>query len=232
MSEEQQRPQAAAAFDALGADYEKAFAGSKTHRRSLEWLLGRLAPGSRVLDVGSGTGRPTAETLADAGHDVLGVDVSPVMVELATRQVPAATFQCADIRGVRLPDASFDAVCVYFSLLQLDRREQTELVRRLVRALRPEGYLVLATVPLDIEGVDATFMGQPVRVTSFTAQALTAVAEEAGLEVLAQEATMFTPAHPQARPEPHLFLHCRRAPGRLTATGAAAPAHPSPPRMG
>ncbi|MFC8102892.1 class I SAM-dependent methyltransferase [Streptomyces sp. NPDC057363] len=210
VTDEQQRPQAAAAFDALGAEYEKAFAGSKTHRRSLDWLLGRLAPGSRVLDVGSGTGRPTAETLADAGHEVLGVDVSPVMVDLATRQVPAATFQCADIRDVPLADGSFDAVCVYFSLLQLDRREQADLVRRLVRVLRPKGYLVLATVPLDVEDVDATFMGQPVRVTSFTAQDLAAMAEEAGLEVLAQEAALFTPAHPDARSEPHLFLHCRR----------------------
>nr|WP_203604130.1 class I SAM-dependent methyltransferase [Streptomyces coelicoflavus] len=194
----------------MGAEYEKAFAGSRTHRRSLEWLLARLAPGSRVLDVGSGTGRPTAETLANAGHVVLGIDVSPVMVQLAAQQVPAATFQCADVRDVPLADGSFDAVCVYFSLLQLDRREQRDLVRRLTRLLRPEGYLVLATVPLDVDGVDATFMGQPVRVTSFPAQELIALAEDAGLEVLAQEASMFTPAHPDARPEPHLFLHCRR----------------------
>ncbi|MEW1994635.1 class I SAM-dependent methyltransferase [Streptomyces coelicoflavus] len=210
MTDDRERPRAAAAFDALGAEYEKAFAGSRTHRRSLEWLLARLAPGSRVLDVGSGTGRPTAETLANAGHTVLGIDVSPVMVQLAAQQVPAATFQCADVRDVPLADGSFDAVCVYFSLLQLDRREQRDLVRRLTRLLRPEGYLVLATVPLDVDGVDATFMGQPVRVTSFPAQELIALAEDAGLEVLAQEASMFTPAHPDARPEPHLFLHCRR----------------------
>ncbi|EHN78163.1 methyltransferase [Streptomyces sp. NRRL WC-3753] len=210
MTDDRERPRAAAAFDALGAEYEKAFAGSRTHRRSLEWLLARLAPGSRVLDVGSGTGRPTAETLANAGHVVLGIDVSPVMVQLAAQQVPAATFQCADVRDVPLADGSFDAVCVYFSLLQLDRREQRDLVRRLARLLRPEGYLVLATVPLDVDGVDATFMGQPVRVTSFPAQDLIDLAEDAGLEVLAQEASMFTPAHPDARPEPHLFLHCRR----------------------
>ncbi|MFG3251768.1 class I SAM-dependent methyltransferase [Streptomyces sp. NPDC048187] len=210
MTDDRGRPRAAAAFDALGAEYEKAFAGSRTHRRSLEWLLARLAPGSRVLDVGSGTGRPTAETLVNAGHAVLGVDVSPVMVELAARQVPGATFQCADVRDVPLEDASFDAVCVYFSLLQLDRREQKDLVRRLARLPKPGGYLVLATVPLDVEDVDAVFMGQPVRVTSFPAQELVTLAEEAGLEVLAQEASMFTPAHPDARPEPHLFLHCRR----------------------
>lgn len=209
MTDEQERPQAAAVFDALGAAYEKAFADSEAHRRSLEWLLGRLAPGSRVLDVGSGTGRPTAETLAGAGHDVLGVDVSPVMVDLATRQVPAASFRCADIRDIPLADDSFDAVCVYFSLLQMERREQAEVVRRLARALKPAGHLVLATVPLDVEGVEGVFMGQPVRVTSFSAQGLADVVHRAGLEVLEREELLFTPAHPDAVPEPHVFLHCR-----------------------
>lgn len=201
---------AARVFDALGPMYEKAFAHSEAHRRSLEWLLGRLAPGSRVLDVGSGTGRPTAETLVRAGHHVLGVDVSPVMVELAARQVPEAEFRCTDVRGLPLEENSLDAVCVYFSLLQLDRAQQSELVGRLARALRPGGSLVFATVPLDVAGVDATFMGQPVRVTSFAPGDLVDVVTGAGLTVLAQENVLFTPDHPEAGPEPHLFLHCGR----------------------
>jgi ubiquinone/menaquinone biosynthesis C-methylase UbiE len=201
---------AADVFDALGAAYEKAFAHSQAHRRSLDWLLGRLAPGSRVLDVGSGTGRPTAETLARAGHEVLGVDVSPVMTGLATRQVPGATFACADVRDLPLDDGSFHAVCVYFSLLQMDRAQQTALIGRLARALRPGGSLVLATVPLDVEGVDAVFMGRPVRVTSFPGEALADVVRAAGLTVLDEENTLFTPDHPEAVPEPHLFLYCGR----------------------
>ncbi|OQR60345.1 SAM-dependent methyltransferase [Streptomyces maremycinicus] len=202
---------AARVFDALGPVYEKAFAHSEAHGRSLEWLLGRLAPGGRVLDVGSGTGRPTAETLARAGHRVLGVDVSPVMVELAARQVPEAEFRCVDVRELPLKNGSFDAVCVYFSLLQLDRAEQSELVGRLARALRPGGSFVLATVPLDVAGVDAVFMGQPVRVTSFARDGLVDVVTGAGLTVLAEESALFTPDHPEAVPEPHLFLHCGRS---------------------
>ncbi|MGY1582293.1 class I SAM-dependent methyltransferase [Streptomyces sp. MN13] len=210
MTDGDRQPDAAAAFDALGAAYEKAFAGSEAHRASLEWLLERLAPGSRVLDVGSGTGRPTAETLAAAGHRVLGVDLSPVMVELAARQVPDAEFRRADIRELPLTDGFYDAVCVYFSLLQMSRAQQSEVVGRLVRALRPGGHMVLATVPLDVEGVDAVFMGQPVRVTSFAAGDFTALADAAGLTVLREEQTLFTPAHPEAVPEPHLFLYARR----------------------
>ncbi|KES03911.1 methyltransferase [Streptomyces toyocaensis] len=210
MVDEEHESPAAAVFDALGSEYEKAFASSAAHRASLDWLLERLAPGSRVLDVGSGTGRPTAEVLAAAGHRVLGVDVSPVMVEIASRQVPEAEFRCEDIRRTTLEDASFDAVCLYFATLQMSRSEQSGLLRRLGRALRPGGLLVLATVPLDVEEFDGVFMGQPVRVTSFAAEDLIALVREAGLTVQSERSVMFTPTHPDARPEPHLFLHCRR----------------------
>ena len=210
VAEEERRAPAAEVFDALGLDYEKAFASSATHRASLRWLLERLAPGSRVLDVGSGTGRPTAETLAGAGHRVLGVDVSPVMVELAARQVPGAEFRRADTRELPLEDGAFDAACVYFSLLQMDRSEQEAVVRRLVRAVRPGGLVVLATVPFDVEGAQGLFMGRPVRVTSFAAEDFEDMAVRAGLTVLAEERVEFEPAHPDAAPEPHLFLHCRR----------------------
>ncbi|MEV6838459.1 class I SAM-dependent methyltransferase [Streptomyces sp. NPDC051133] len=203
----------AAAFDALGLDYEKAFAASEPHHASLARLLEGLAPGSRVLDVGSGTGRPTAQTLAGAGHQVLGVDVSPVMVELASRQVPEARFLLADIRELPLEEGSFDGACAYFSLLQMTRAEQAGVVAKLARAVRPGGFVVLATVPLDVEDVEAVFMGQQVRVTSFAAEAFTALASGAGLTVLDERRTVFTPAHPDAVPEPHLFLHCRRDAG-------------------
>ncbi|MDF3299198.1 class I SAM-dependent methyltransferase [Streptomyces tropicalis] len=216
MGDQEERQRAAAVFDALGADYEKAFAHSRAHHASLEWLLERLGPDSRVLDVGSGTGRPTAAALAAAGHRVLGLDISPVMVELATRQVPDAEFRCADVRDLAAQEGAFDAACAYFSLLQMPRREQAAVVGGIARVVAPGGPVVLATVPLDVEEVDAAFMGQPVRVTSFGASAFAALAAESGLVVESRESVLFTPAHPEAVPEPHLFLHCRRS-------GAARP---------
>ncbi|KUM69095.1 methyltransferase domain-containing protein [Streptomyces griseorubiginosus] len=200
---------AAEVFDALGLTYEKAFARSEAHLASLEWLLGRLSPGSRVLDVGSGTGRPTASTLADAGHEVLGVDVSPVMVELAVRQVPRATFRLADIRELPLEENTFEAVCVYFSLLQMSRAEQSQVLGRLARALRPGGSLVLATVPADVEDLAIEFMGRTVRATSFAAEDVVAVVRDAGLVVESEHLVEFTPDHPEGAPEPHLFVYGR-----------------------
>ncbi|MEW2286085.1 class I SAM-dependent methyltransferase [Streptomyces sp. NPDC047841] len=213
MVDEDRRAQAAVVFDALGLAYEQAFAGSAPRRASLRRLVEGLAPGSRVLDVGSGTGRPTAQTLAEAGHHVLGIDISPVMVDLAARQVPGAEFRLADIRETPLPEDSFDAACAYFSLLQMSRAEQTAVVAKLARAVRPGGFVALATVPLDLEDAEGLFMGQPVRVTSFAAEAFTALVRGAGLTVLAEEQALFTPGTPEAEPEPQLFLHCVREAG-------------------
>ncbi|MFD5854666.1 class I SAM-dependent methyltransferase [Streptomyces chartreusis] len=211
-----QRPPAAVLFDDLGPDYEKAFAHAPAHLSALEWLIERLPPAARTLDVGSGTGRPTAATLVGAGHSVLGVDVSPVMVELAARQVPEAEFRCDDIRVLALDADAFDGVCVFFSLLQMTRAEQSALLRRLTRALKPGGHLVLATVPADVEDVEVVFMGRRVLATSFAEDDLTDMLGSAGLTVLSRHNTTFTPAHPDAGPEPHLFVHCRRdgTPGR------------------
>ncbi|MER6912775.1 class I SAM-dependent methyltransferase [Streptomyces sp. NPDC000594] len=204
-------------FDALGAEYERAFGELPAHHASLDRLLAGLPPGSRILDVGSGTGRPAAARLSGAGHTVLGVDASPVMVDLATRQVPGATFRHVDIRELPLEEGEFDAVCVYFSLLQMDRTEQAALLRRLALALRPGGYLAVATIPLDVEGLEVDFMGQPVRLTSFGAEEFTALIEESGLTVEWRQSDVFVPDHPEATPEPQLFLHARRPGGRVPA---------------
>ncbi|WP_225079879.1 class I SAM-dependent methyltransferase [Streptomyces sp. CoT10] len=208
--DQDQRPSAAVLFDALGAAYEKAFAHAPAHLSALEWLIERLPPAARTLDVGSGTGRPTAAALIAAGHSVLGVDVSPVMVELAARQVPEAEFRCGDIRDLPIEADSFDGVCVFFSLLQMTRAEQSALTRRLSLALKPGGHLVLATVPADVEDVEVVFMGRPVRATSFAEKDVTGMVEAAGLTVLSRHSTAFTPDHPGSGPEPHLYLYCRR----------------------
>ena len=70
-------------------------------------LLG-LEPGGRVLDVGCGPGRH-AHRLAEAGLEVVGVDISETFVDLARADAPAgARFERLDAR--RLPfDGEFDA---------------------------------------------------------------------------------------------------------------------------
>jgi hypothetical protein len=66
-------------------------------------IADQLEPNIRVLDVGCGTGRPAAEILAAAGHQVHGIDVSQNMINIARTQVPSGQFGKGGYEDLRLP---------------------------------------------------------------------------------------------------------------------------------
>jgi SAM-dependent methyltransferase len=110
-------------------------------------LAGRLE-GQRVLDVGCGPGA-FARLLANRGAQVVGVDLSPRMVEAARESAAEAglgdrtRFEVADASAPgALPGGPFDLV---FLVLSLQNMEDPEAVLgNAARALRPGGRLVLA----------------------------------------------------------------------------------------
>lgn len=202
---------AAKLFDELGKDYEKAFAGFAAQREELDWLLTELPGHARVLDVGSGTGRPTAELLTAAGHDVTGVDVSPRMVEIAREQVPAAHFEVADLRTLAYPAGTWNAVIAFYPLLQLTRAEIDAALARFADWLTPGGIFLMATVPADIESIEIEFLGQPVAgVSSYPVEVFRDRLTALGLEVVRDRVVEFQPNHMTASPEQDLFMAARK----------------------
>ena len=71
---DRQRAQAAG-FDAIGIQYDEVFPHKEGQIRTVEQLLERVSAGARVLDLGCGTGVPTARQLVDGGW---GPDGPPV----------------------------------------------------------------------------------------------------------------------------------------------------------
>ncbi|MER6214252.1 class I SAM-dependent methyltransferase [Streptomyces sp. NPDC001674] len=211
MSPRNGRTTAAEVFDELAERYEEAFGEIPAQREALEWLVGRLPHGARVLDVGSGTGRPTAETLARAGCAVTGIDVSAGMVALARTRVPGARFEQADVRTFEPPGSGgYDAVCAFFPLLMMDQPQIAASLERMASWTAPGGYLVVATVPGDFDALDIEFMGHRVTVSSLSAEEYARRIEAAGLELLHHETALFHPAGDLADPEEHLFCYARR----------------------
>jgi SAM-dependent methyltransferase len=105
-------------------------------------LLAGLPPG-RALDAACGTGRVSAH-LAAAGHDVLGVDTTPAMLERARAKVPDARFVEGRLEALPVDDASFDlAVCA----LALDHAtEIAPAIAELARAVGPGGRVILTDI--------------------------------------------------------------------------------------
>ncbi|CAM5675036.1 methyltransferase [Streptomyces avidinii] len=204
------RKSAAEVFDALGERYDDLFGSVPEQVEALDWLVARLPAGARVLDVGSGTGRPTAELLVRAGHAVTGIDVSAAMVETARARIPGARFEQADVRTYVPETAGFDAVCSFFPLLVMDQEDIAATLDRMASWVAPGGYLVLATVPGDIRGLEIEWMGHPVTVSSLSADQHLRRLTAAGLEVLRHHTSAFVPADPLAGPEEHFFCYATR----------------------
>lgn len=101
-----------------------------------------LPRGSRVLDAGCGPGRVGGH-LARAGHDVVGVDVDPVLIAAAEEDHPGPRWLVGDLAELDLPDR-FDAiVCAGNVVTFLAPSTRVEVLRRFRAHLAPEGRAVV-----------------------------------------------------------------------------------------
>ncbi|MER5968615.1 class I SAM-dependent methyltransferase [Streptomyces sp. NPDC002055] len=204
----------AEAFDAIGDRYDEAFPHKDGQLAAGQWLAGTLPAGSRVLDLGCGTGVPTAAQLVAAGHQVVGVDLSPGMLGLARDKVPAAEFLKRDIAGLTADGPQgvgrFDGVAAFFSILMLPRAEIPFALRTLHTLLRPEGLLALSMVEADVDDFAIPFLGHTIRVSGYLRDELRQVVSDAGFEVTGEDSYAYAPASTDVPPEIQLFLHCRR----------------------
>src|ERR671916_2140799 len=114
------------------------------HRwRSRAVDLARVGPGTRALDVATGTGDLAIE-LASRGGDVVGSDFSEGMLERARVKAPGLTWEQADAMALPYPDDTFDAATVGFGA-----RNFSDLgrgLREMARVVKPGGRVVVLEI--------------------------------------------------------------------------------------
>jgi 2-polyprenyl-3-methyl-5-hydroxy-6-metoxy-1,4-benzoquinol methylase len=159
---------------------------SRRRLRTLLAVLGREAPGTKLLDVGCSSGAFLMAARA-LGLDAEGVEISPEAAEAARR----AGFRVHTglLEDARYPAESFDAVALIELLEHL--RDPHALLAECRRILRPGGVL-MATTPNAASWTAAamgarwdvfSLRGMGGHVSFFNPGSLRLLAERAGFEV-------------------------------------------------
>jgi ubiquinone/menaquinone biosynthesis C-methylase UbiE/broad specificity phosphatase PhoE len=121
-------------------------------RQRIRHLLNfaKLPPDLRILDIGTGIGLLPVMLAEDGAKSVVGIDVSPQMLEQAeylrlSRSTDASSrvsYRLAPAHALPFHEETFDAVTCRLVLNHARRPER--LIREIVRVLRPGGVLILA----------------------------------------------------------------------------------------
>lgn len=120
---------------------------------TLKLLESYLAPGSRILDAGAGTGRYSCY-YAELGHSVVGLDLTPRHVESIRNKAAQPHLEdrlsavLGDARDLSMfQDESFDAVFCMGPLYHLkDDASRTACMDECLRVLKKGGLLAVAYV--------------------------------------------------------------------------------------
>jgi SAM-dependent methyltransferase len=106
-----------------------------------------VPPGSWVLDAGCGPGR-VAAALHERGHQVIGVDADPVLIDAAREDHPGPHWYVADLTELDLPslghaDPLQGVVMAGNVMVYLAHGTEAPVLERLAQHLAPGGVIAL-----------------------------------------------------------------------------------------
>lgn len=109
----------------------------------LDWA-GDFAPGTEILDVACGSGKPLALALRKAGFAVAGIDASARLCEAFCENLPGAPVRCEAAEHSDWFGRQFAGVICVGLVFLLPEHEQPALIANLARAVAPGGSLLLS----------------------------------------------------------------------------------------
>ena len=152
-------------YDSAARAYAEHLATELDRKPLDRHLLNRFAEamsgGGLVADLGCGPGH-VARYLSEQGVRMVGIDLSPEMVRIATELQPDIEFRVGDMTALDLLDGSLAGVIAFYAIVHFKPDELGPVFREMRRVLSPGGLVLLAFhVGEEVVHVDDLF-GAPV----------------------------------------------------------------------
>lgn len=134
-------------YDQVADEYTSHFFHELEHKPLDRALLDCLAEEVRGLglvgDLGCGPGH-IARYLHERGVSVLGIDLSPRMIELARQLNAGIEFQQGNMAALDVEDEAWVGIVAFYSVIHFPRPQVIPVLREFRRVLRPNGLLLLS----------------------------------------------------------------------------------------
>lgn len=142
-------------YDALANEYATQYTESNEPLRLgfLRRLVEQIGVGEQekasLLELGCGSGVPATKFMLEIEKPlfkVTGNDISTSQLNLARTSLAKYADRLelveADMLSLSFADNAFDAVSAFYSIIHLPREEQTQLVAKIQKWLKPGGFLL------------------------------------------------------------------------------------------
>ena len=97
---------------------------------------------TKILDLCCGAGQ-TTHFLVQSSQNVTGLDISPIAIERASKNVPEAEYVEGLAEKMPLADNQFDVVHISAALHEMTAQQLREILKEVYRVLKPEGIFTL-----------------------------------------------------------------------------------------
>jgi len=137
------------AYDSVAVLYDELFRDALDTRPLDRALLAAFAELVRtngagsVAELGCGPGQVTAH-LRDLGLDAFGVDLSPVMIDIARRTYPDLRFDVGSMDALDLADGGLNGIVSWYSMIHTPPKHLPPYFTEFRRVLAPGGHLLFA----------------------------------------------------------------------------------------
>lgn len=135
------------AYDAASDTYAEQFLNELDHKPLDQKLLRdfseRVTPGGHTLDIGCDPGHTTA-VLNGHGLNVRGVDLSPRMIERASREFPNIDFEVGNLFALNMEDSSVAGIVAFYAIVHLTPDELPQAFSEFERVLTSRSPLLIS----------------------------------------------------------------------------------------